>query len=393
MILNQLINAASIGAVLLLSLLAYSKKSTIRYGYRFLSLLFLTIAFILIDDLLDHLHVYRSMPALAIIFQPLLYTFGPLIYLAVTYLTVADKKISLKTFFHFIPYLLLLGLYGFAYFLNNQQTQLPEDADDKLTEIIFLIFFFTQQLFYLLFSIKQLKRHRLTLPLFVSDLPGNDYHWLYRVIIGLSVLSLISFVEVIFNQMQISFYFSPLYLFSFYYIGVQIAKQKDVFPFTPEQIESVSDLINDKQKGTTIDFKAEQSQERRENSNLTLPIRKTVIDEDKIKSHREKLTALMDLEKPYLDSDITLPKLAKLLQLTTYQASYLINTCFGENFYTFINRYRLEKCKEMFADPNYAHLSILGIAFESGFNSKTAFNTAFKKSMGLSPKEFRDQQK
>ena len=67
-----------------------------------------------------------------------------------------------------------------------------------------------------------------------------------------------------------------------------------------------------------------------------------------------------------------------------------INNCFDENFYTFINRYRLEDCKAMLVNEKYNHLSILGIAFEAGFNSKTAFNTAFKKNTGLSPKEFKE---
>ena len=80
-----------------------------------------------------------------------------------------------------------------------------------------------------------------------------------------------------------------------------------------------------------------------------------------------------------------------MIPLNTYQTSYIINTCFNENFYGFVNRYRIEECKRMLESNEYNNLSILGIAFEAGFNSKTAFNTTFKKLTGLSPKEYKDR--
>lgn len=90
---------------------------------------------------------------------------------------------------------------------------------------------------------------------------------------------------------------------------------------------------------------------------------------------------------------VTLPvsKLGELLGRNTYQISYLINNCFQENFHTFVNRYRLEACEQMLLDPKYTHLSIWGIAFEAGFNSKTVFNTTFTRETGLSLKELRKQ--
>ncbi len=119
--------------------------------------------------------------------------------------------------------------------------------------------------------------------------------------------------------------------------------------------------------------------------------KKAVIHPEKIEFYKLRLTELIEKEKPYLDSEITLPKLGKMLGLNTYQTSYLINTGFQENFFTFINRYRIAECKHMLRNKKWDHLSVLAIAFEAGFNSKTAFNTAFKKSTGLSPKEFRAQ--
>jgi len=395
MILNQLINAASIGSVLFLSLLTLSKKTSTRYGYWFLTLLFLSIALIFADTSLNYLDVYEVHPALTLFIEPLLFVFAPLIYLSVTYLTSPDKRVPLKIVFHFIPYLLVTGLYAFAYLKDSGGTQIANDADDQAVEIFLLLLFFIHLFIYLYASIRKLKRHRLTLPLFVSNLSDNDYHWLYKVILGLSFLSAISFAEVVFDQLHIPFYFSIFYLIAFYYIGIQIARQKDVFPFTSEQRAGVSDLISvqsaDMKASITPEWVEFSKEEKDKSPDELSSVRRAVIAEEAIAHCRDRLLHLMESEKPYLDSDITLPRLAKLLDLTTYQTSYLINSCFNENFYLFINRYRLEKCKQMFTDPSCNHLSILGVAFEAGFNSKTTFNTAFKKATGLSPKEFRQK--
>ena len=403
--LNELINTATFSCLLFLAILTLSKNSHTPIGYRFLSLLFILLAFNFADDVLSNNDGYTKHPALIVIFQPALYAFAPAIYLAVVYLTAVTKKITPNIILHFIPYLLLLSLYMVTYFFRTSDKHFVSNANSSNNgeplEIVLTLFFFIQMIFYLYFSAKQLKKHRQSLPLFVSSISNNDYHWLYKTIIGLSILSMVSFMEVIFQQKELSFYFSFIYLIGFYYIGVQVAKQKDVFPFSKEQSESVAEIIAAEQNvisgevtinnETTAIAAPNEPIENSIESNDALPDRKKVISEEKLNHYKARLLALMETEKPYLDSEITLPKLGKMLLLNTYQTSYLINASFGENFYTFINRYRLDECKKMLASNQYDHLSILGIAFEAGFNSKTAFNTSFKKSTGLSPKEFREQ--
>ncbi|MEO7991195.1 MAG: helix-turn-helix domain-containing protein [Chryseolinea sp.] len=392
MILNPFINTASIGCLFFLAILTLTKKSNTPLGYRFLSLLFILLALIFTDDVLEYYSVFNTHPWLIIVFEPLVYAFAPLIYLAVSYLTTIRKELSPMIIFHFIPYVLLVGLYVISVYADDNPGE-PDAIDEKTLEAFLLTLFYIQIFFYLYFSITQLKRHRLNLPLFVSNLSDNDYHWLFKTIIGLSALAFLSLIEVIFHQGNLSLYFSFLYLVGFYYVGIQVSKQKDVFPFTKDQMESVADLIHDHQHVTEKEVKVESALtlENNDPHQISMPERKKVISEEKITHYKQQLEVLMELEKPYLDSEITLPKLAELLKLNTYQASYLINSCFNENFFTFVNRYRLDKCKRMLIDPTYNHLSILGIAFECGFNSKTAFNTSFKKYVGLSPKEFKEQ--
>jgi len=89
--------------------------------------------------------------------------------------------------------------------------------------------------------------------------------------------------------------------------------------------------------------------------------------------------------KPYANPDISLKELAQLIHIHPNKLSRVLNEFIGKNFNDYINSYRLNAFKLNAADPALKHLSILGLAMESGFNSKTVFNTFFKREMGLAP--------
>jgi AraC-like DNA-binding protein len=76
------------------------------------------------------------------------------------------------------------------------------------------------------------------------------------------------------------------------------------------------------------------------------------------------------------------------LSISKHRLSQAINSGRKKNFYKFINEFRIEEVKDRLSDSAYAHYSILGIALECGFNSKTSFNRIFKEETGLTPTEF-----
>lgn len=101
------------------------------------------------------------------------------------------------------------------------------------------------------------------------------------------------------------------------------------------------------------------------------------------------VTTYMEEKKPYLDAELTLSTLAKNLNMSRSQLSQLINDGIGENFYDFVNKYRVEEVKRLMADPAVKNFSLLGIALEAGFKSKSTFNLIFKRFTGLTPTEYR----
>jgi len=103
----------------------------------------------------------------------------------------------------------------------------------------------------------------------------------------------------------------------------------------------------------------------------------------------KKLQAHMCENKPYLDENLTLQNLADELSLSTHHLSMILNIHFRQNFYNFVNSYRINDVKQKLIHPDYSDQNILTIAYDSGFNSKSTFNTMFKKFTGKPPKEYR----
>lgn len=102
---------------------------------------------------------------------------------------------------------------------------------------------------------------------------------------------------------------------------------------------------------------------------------------------REKLLALMTAEQPWREPELTLTELAQRLRTTPNVLSKVINAGCGQNFNDFVNTYRVHEARRKLADPRFAHYSLVGVALESGFNSKSTFNRVFKKLLGQAPRE------
>jgi AraC-like DNA-binding protein len=103
---------------------------------------------------------------------------------------------------------------------------------------------------------------------------------------------------------------------------------------------------------------------------------------------REEVERLVMAIEVFKDPEITLPVLAKQFNTNPTALSRAINKGFGKNFNDFINQYRVEAVKKMILAGEHKRQTLLGIAFECGFNSKNTFNRAFKKQTGFSPREY-----
>ena len=115
----------------------------------------------------------------------------------------------------------------------------------------------------------------------------------------------------------------------------------------------------------------------------------SLLDEQSSKLLMNQLDTLMIEQKPYLNAELNLTKLAQLLDVTTHQLSQLLNLGYQLNFYNYINLARIQESKELLLNSKFAHLDIIDIALQSGFNNKTTFNRSFRKYVGKTPSVFR----
>ena len=112
----------------------------------------------------------------------------------------------------------------------------------------------------------------------------------------------------------------------------------------------------------------------------------TAAERDDLQS---RLTALMINEKVFLNPEITLEDLSQKLSVSSKKLSQLLNETFQQNYFDFINSYRIEEAKRLITNSKDPKLTVLEIMYQAGFNSKSSFNTLFKKKTGFTPSEYK----
>ncbi len=113
-----------------------------------------------------------------------------------------------------------------------------------------------------------------------------------------------------------------------------------------------------------------------------------ILDAQQIETLKEELRSYFEEDEPFLNPQLSLKFVADVFELNTNKISYVINKAFHLNFNDFVNSYRLNHFKSIAIDPKNSHLTILGLAYDSGFNSKSVFNTYFKKTEGTTPSKW-----
>jgi len=222
---------------------------------------------------------------------------------------------------------------------------------------------------YNIWALNLIRRWRDKLMQQYSKIEDIDLRWLRALIIA----SLISYsvnvalfnLDLIFHfatykfLMFLSYSFASVYILFLGYFGL---RQGNIF------IDSL------RETGATTD--------RSGNGKITSPAIST--DDVFIKT----LVRNMEEKQPYLDPEITISRLSDLLNVKTEFLSEVLNSKLNQNFFDFINRYRVGEFKNQCISKTNGHLSIMGIAYNCGFNSKASFYRAFRKFEGISPSEY-----
>jgi AraC-like DNA-binding protein len=118
---------------------------------------------------------------------------------------------------------------------------------------------------------------------------------------------------------------------------------------------------------------------------------KSGLTRDQLLGHKQRLNNIMQSRQEYLRPDLTLPKLAEVVGCSVNNLSQVINSGFGTSFFDYLNRYRIEHARTLLENSDSQSNAILTIAFTVGFNSNSAFYSAFKKYVGMTPAQYRQR--
>ena len=160
------------------------------------------------------------------------------------------------------------------------------------------------------------------------------------------------------------------------HMGQVVNFKNDPFLSTLRDHPTFQALVRSSFPETEIDIRQPVPHKTRESS----------LTPNEVSQYIEALKSRMDEESVYLDTALTLRDLAEKISLHPNKLSWLLNEKVGKNFNDYVNGYRLKAFQQKAVDPANEHLTLLGLAYESGFTSKTVFNDFFKKSTGLTPK-------
>ncbi|WP_261509871.1 AraC family transcriptional regulator [Chryseobacterium paludis] len=250
---------------------------------------------------------------------------------------------------------------------------LVNSGDNKTIHAIVMLIAVSHNLPYITLIYFKIRKHQKRIETISSNTENIDLQWLIKLSFLLFITIIITVGYELFNtfiyKMHQHLVMDLLFLFIVYSTLYYVLRQKEIYP------------VDKKQREELLSIELESDSEQIE--------KKKLISDQEFEILKQKLISLMEAEKPYLDGDLNLLKLSDLIQINAHQLSYLLNTGFNENFFHFVNKYRVQYAKELLLDDSQKKLSMVGIAFESGFNSKTAFNTIFKKMTEMTPSEFK----
>lgn len=360
---------------LLLSVFLFRKGEN-QIANKLLSLTMLLFAIDLVSEITFVTGYIRNIPFLIGLNNSFPYLYGPAIYLYATILERDEKLFNTRYLLHTIPFF-LVQIYGifFFYFESMEYQLILIDLSREMPwhlqivgNLIPLLGFT-----YLALTIKKVFDFNKKLKDSYSQIEKLDLNWLTYLVFGTAIIWSIAVFSSALNLIYDERLFGNITIyiglsFLLYSLGYKSLRQPEVVFLT--------------EKTTPLDNNSERRKSQK-------TYQKSGLDETVATQHLSTLLDFMNNEKPYLNDEINLTELAKSLHISTHNLSEVINTKLNQNFYEFINKYRVEEAQKLILDEKYKNYSILAIGYEAGFSSKSVFYSAFKKFAGTTPTQFR----
>lgn len=382
---NILIFIAGFGTLqgIFLACLIYFHPKSDKSVNIFLALYIMLISIVMTNPFLIKVIGWRN----GFFFEPLPLAIGPLL---VFYLRSFKEIITWKKAFpHFIYFL----FYFFVAFYvlrplgdkNPTSKEVPKEVLQSPITIVAVIIKNCYYILYYFIARKTLISYQRSIRHIFSDTSRLNLQWARYLVNGYMVIAVATAILVALMIVYPS-YFNVLFALDVSLMSpyVYLASYKGISQPTVWQLKSGTSKEKVEEEMHEAELVEIETHKREKLEEV-----KTVESDTKNKEVVDRILALMDRDKLYQETELTLQDLANRIQFPSYLVSQAINEGLKKNFYDLVNGYRVEEAKRLLLDPKNNNYTILSVAFEAGFNSKTTFNTVFKKFTGQTPSDFK----
>lgn len=342
-----------------------------------LAALLVTLCLSTVSDFIGFAGVYDAFKSIKdLTFFPFHnpFTFASLIYLYVQTLTNEKRRLTRRDLLLFVP-VIIFYIYQFWAFA---QTMAFKNWYEKAIHTPLISPFFTVasiifNVVLLILCIRHYRQYRTWLEENFSDTERVKFDWLQNF---LYVFTAILVLTALFNLTD-NFIFRLSYMQFFW---LSFANALAVYYLAIAGYLRSQTIELDFTRHTEIETAEAET-------------KKNPLSANDLENFKNRLQNIMQNDKPYLEPNLTLTDLSRLIGVNSTVLSYAINNGFGKNFNDFVNEFRITEVKNKLQNGGSENLTLLAVAFDCGFNSKATFNRAFKKFTGVSPKEFQENVK
>jgi len=321
---------------------------------------------VLINDTLIELYPIKILP----------YTYGPLLLLYAKWMTTENPQFDPRYLWHFSPFFIFLIA---SLVFIDERVMTGTDGFlviDRFVSfrIVYAITFFVSITAYSVATFVEIHRHQKRMKELVSYSSGKiTLQWL----LGLSITFYTGYVLMfIVGGIDIMVHFMPFDPFEVSFIGLTILTFLfGVFGFHQPSIFEEMVRHSEEKISASADIETKKYQ-------------RSGLKQKDVAKYINLIEDHMVKSKPFLDRELSIFDLSDQLEIPRHFLSEVINEHMGKNFYSLVNDYRIEEVKRCLEDSKFKHLTILAIAYDSGFNAKSSFNTIFKEKTGMTPSEY-----
>ena len=359
-------------AFFLLSLKSKNRSSNLLISF------FLIISAIDSGSVLSAQFIFPHYPGFGLLMNTLLFLSPPLLYFYICSVTYEDFKLKWMHLWHILPFVVAILLLTPRYYLADFETKIDilMEKNGLIVEfkIVYLLLHVQITAYIIACYIVILRSKKLLMENY-SNGNVNYYNWLITLITLIAIEIVVSTFKNVFliNDLDVQYEWAMTItslsaLLFICWLVIKALKTPGLYGRVDSKQQLVKQLISGNQRKEMLKVEDKERDEAL----------------SRLKSH-------MKTEAPYLEPSLSIYDLSKQLNLPSKELSVLINHNLNQHFFDFVNEYRIKKAMQILADASKNNLTILEILYEVGFNSKSSFNTAFKKYTKLTPTEYRKQ--